>query len=317
MTIGMSGDQTWSLMFHHTTSKLKHALTQGSQDLASGEIGNLAAHNRPALSKVAYLDTVAAQTSAFETVLNDQRMFLNHASDSLGFLQHSGRQFGEDMLALNQSATTHIVPQIIEKAHVLIDQSLTTLQMSFVDQSVFAHDFSNMTADELIENFKSDVPLGQNITDQKQAISDWVDTFFADVVPIERTTIIGEGVTLKYDSHTAIDGIKAVISSALLASFVDEATDIQAITNSVGETALTAANKLTQAQADIGLKQEHIEQQSVWLSAHDFALRYERTELTQTDIEKTAINVQETENQLERIYLLTARLSKLNLTDYL
>ena len=58
--------------------------------------------------KVAYLDTVAAQTSAFETVLNDQRMFLNHASDSLDFLQHSGRQFGEDMLALNQSAT-HIV----------------------------------------------------------------------------------------------------------------------------------------------------------------------------------------------------------------
>lgn len=75
MTIGMSGDQTWSLMFHHTTSKLKHALTQSSQDLASGKIGNLAAHNRPALSKVAYLDTVAAQTSAFETVLNDQRMF--------------------------------------------------------------------------------------------------------------------------------------------------------------------------------------------------------------------------------------------------
>lgn len=108
MTIGMSGDQTWSLMFNHTTSKLKHALTQGSQDLASGEIDNLAAHNRPALSKVAYLDTVAAQTSAFETVLNDQRMFLNHASDSLDFLQHSGRQFGEDMLALNQSAT-HIV----------------------------------------------------------------------------------------------------------------------------------------------------------------------------------------------------------------
>lgn len=317
MTFATTSNQSWPLIFTRSTALLQNTILTKTSETTSGTIHDLGREKPTALSKVAYLDAMTAQTSAFRTVLNDRSMFAERAILSLDTLNTGLAQFGHDMLGLNQSGTSDLSTQINERAIHVIQQALDTLGHAHGDQALFANIGNIPDANTLVAMAHDAVTFTPDINALSQDILHWVDMQFSDVTPVNSLTIIGENTTTTYDSTNAVKAILSSLSSGILATYSGRGADTQALTNHVGETALSAANLLTQNTAQIGFEQERLEQQGAKLSAQDFAWQYNRTELTQVDMTQTAIELQQAQDQLEMMYVLTSRMSRLSLMDYL
>jgi len=74
---------------------------------------------------------------------------------------------------------------------------------------------------------------------------------------------------------------------------------------------------LTALQARLGVAQERISSAEIRNAAESSALQIARSDLLAIDPYDTATALQATQTQLETLYSITARLTRLNLTDYL
>ncbi len=74
---------------------------------------------------------------------------------------------------------------------------------------------------------------------------------------------------------------------------------------------------LTNVAARLGVLEAQIDTAATRNSNEASALQIARSGITEADPYETATRLDETEAQLERIYALTARLSRLSLLDYL
>jgi len=84
-----------------------------------------------------------------------------------------------------------------------------------------------------------------------------------------------------------------------------------------GEALIAGAGNLVQLRASVGSAEARVEEASARLSARETALEIARNDMSAADPYETASNLQEVQLQLETHYTLTARLSRLSLTEYL
>jgi flagellar hook-associated protein 3 FlgL len=80
---------------------------------------------------------------------------------------------------------------------------------------------------------------------------------------------------------------------------------------------LSAGDALTGLRADLGAAQARIEGARVGAEATRAGLEMEHTRLTAADPYRSATELQAVQTRLEALYVLTARLSRLSLTEYL
>ncbi len=109
---------------------------------------------------------------------------------------------------------------------------------------------------------------------------------------------------------------------ALAAVTVDSAyagpADAQgALFEEAAATTMSARESLVQSRALLGLSEQALEDASVRISARKDALDLAWNAATSKDPYDAAAEFQALEQQLERIFLITSRLSRLNLTDFL
>ena len=84
-----------------------------------------------------------------------------------------------------------------------------------------------------------------------------------------------------------------------------------------GETMITSQGELAVLQAHIGTVESRIEDAKIINSAEGAALDLARSEMLGVDPYETATKLENTQTQLETLYALTARLSRLSLVDFL
>lgn len=84
-----------------------------------------------------------------------------------------------------------------------------------------------------------------------------------------------------------------------------------------GQQVSAAATALTMRRADVGLLEEAVGRASTRNAAETTAMSLARSEILSADPYETASALTQTETSLQNLYALTARLSRLSLTDYL
>jgi len=135
---------------------------------------------------------------------------------------------------------------------------------------------------------------------------------------------IGETETVSLDIQAFDPALRktlcALAGAALLAD-PDFLTDAPAGRDSFAEISLgrlrEAGDAMTGLRASLGATRERIEEREIANRSETVALEIARAELLDVDPYETAIEFQACETQLETLYALTARLSKLTLTNYL
>lgn len=93
--------------------------------------------------------------------------------------------------------------------------------------------------------------------------------------------------------------------------------DKAALVAQAGATALAGVRALTMRRTEVGMQEEAIARDAARNAAETTAMSIARTRIVEADPYETASALTQTETSLQNLYALTARLSRLSLTDYL
>ena len=108
--------------------------------------------------------------------------------------------------------------------------------------------------------------------------------------------------------------LASLVDQGIVDPATDEAVDLLGRASAI---LLNADQDLVDMRAEIGNAQERNESQLAELTSAQFALEQARNSLTEVDTFKTAVELENAENQLRTLYALTAKLSGLSLTEFI
>ncbi len=117
--------------------------------------------------------------------------------------------------------------------------------------------------------------------------------------------------------------IRAVLKALAMASLITQTgvagndTEGAKLAKKAGEAMLSAQQGLLNRRADVGLAQESIENASLRNSAEKASLEILRSRMLGVDPYDAQTALEATQNQLEAVYAVTARLASLSLVDFL
>ena len=116
-----------------------------------------------------------------------------------------------------------------------------------------------------------------------------------------------------------IQTLKGLAMGALLSRGVLSGSDVARsdLAKRAGESLAGSQTTIAQLGARLGTTEATIENAAIRNDAEKFVLQSARLNLLSVDPYETAAKYQETQGQLQTLYTLTARASRLNLVDYL
>jgi flagellar hook-associated protein 3 FlgL len=135
--------------------------------------------------------------------------------------------------------------------------------------------------------------------------------------------ILGEGVAVETGITARDPALRGVLAGLALAALTSEGTgpaapdDRRALVTAAAMRLDSGEDALIRLRSDLGLSEARIEEARSASEAARAALELEHARLTGADPYRTAIELQTVETRLDALYLLTARLSRLSLSEYL
>lgn len=126
-------------------------------------------------------------------------------------------------------------------------------------------------------------------------------------------------IDIKADDQPIRDTLKGLVLAALVDEGImanSQSDQVQLLQTS-GETLLSAGASITATRAHVGTVEQQISDAKLANSAEGYVLEMAKSEIVSADIYDSAAKLTQAEAQLEMIYTITARLSRLKLSDYL
>jgi flagellar hook-associated protein 3 FlgL len=254
---------------------------------------------------------------------------------ALSGVQNQREMASVALLSINNASTTSQIENAAEVASASFDATVQSLNLRSGDRAMFGGNSfgSSPLADPetMMTALQTAVAGLTTVTNINAAVDDWFDTpgggFETDGYLGDTTGYISRSsgaeqiveIGVRADDQAIRDTLKALAKGALAGdsslSLGNETR--QALQEQAGVDLLTQASGLTGLQARIGYVEQRVEQAMVQISAQISSYSIARNELVAADPFETATRLQSVQLQLETHYTLTARLSRLSLTEYL
>ncbi|MDD7970196.1 hypothetical protein [Roseinatronobacter alkalisoli] len=328
------GDMARSHALKQNSSKLKRQLTSLQQELISGRVNDQLRHtggDAALLSSLRQSLSVSAINKANSTVVST---FLNGQQEVLTRISDIVQDRAGYLIRPELYPTDDQLPQAIERVRSALSDITTLLNTKIAGKSIFAGSKSDTPAlrdvDTMISAIVSTIPVGADYAAIDQIISDWfapgggfeVNDYLGSP---EKTGAIplGNGYNLRLEltaDDSAIRSILAelakgaVLKQGLLAT---EPAQQRELLQNIGSNLLSAASAFRNTQENIGLKQAYTENARSEAQAQHATSEMALNSLLAVDEYDVASRLQDAMARLDKIYLLTARLSRLSLSEYL
>ncbi len=186
------------------------------------------------------------------------------------------------------------------------------------------------SADTMITALQAEVAGMTVVSDILTAIDDWFDVgggFKAAMYTGSDTPLspiqVGANEQVTLSLHADDDTFRSAMRNSMVAILATDPTlalapDAQNIPlHEAGEGMLNDDHALTGLRADLGFAEQRIEEASARNSAAYTSLGYARNELLEADPFETASRLEEVQFQLESLYAVTVRMSRLSLLSFL
>ena len=183
---------------------------------------------------------------------------------------------------------------------------------------------------EMMAEITTAVGAATDADDIIAAITTWFDDPAGGFATVGYTGDTGAQLSRRIDGDTVVSinaradepGLRNVLKAAAIAAVTD---NLSGATNATKATLLRTGglqlyaetSGVAQVQARLGYIEEQIENVSVTQAAETTALTIALNNITQADPFETATALQAVQTQLEMHYAMTARLSRLSLSEYL
>ena len=324
MTSIALGDLARNMMLRASNQRLMSEMQTLTETVAQGRVSDMAEHLKGDFRPLAAIEGRMAALSAFEQVTAE-------ASAFLGAQQSAVTQFGENATALSKtllfsdaSTGSNTKAVLAQEARDVFTETVGALNGSTGGRSLFSG--ANVTtaplpsAEELLEQLNLEVGAIADPQQRAAAIKEWFTAESAgyaqaysgnDDQVVGYSLSSGDRITA---SFTAMDpDFREFLAQTATAALVPDVEVLEGI----GADLAASAKSFAEKSGLIGLSESRLESMSVRDAAERSSLEIQMTEMTVPDLYEVAVQLEENQQALERMYLVTSKLSSMSLADYL
>ncbi len=327
------GDMAQSFMLRRQNVALKSDLQRLSLELTTGRVADTAARVSGDLVPLSAIDASLARLNGYRAVTAEAGLFAGSMQTALGVVDEVASDLSRTLLAAASTSTQALIDAAGTEARSRLETAMSALNTRVGDRSLFAGTATNgpaiVPAETMMLALDAAIIGAATAQDIEVAVSAWFNapagfaaTAYTGNVALARVNIApGEEAALDI---TATDpAIRATLKGLALAALLGrgalagQPAERQSLANRAGLSLLESHTDRTYLAARIGTAQAQIDAAASRNAAESTSLQIARADITAADPFETASKLQETQQQLEKIYAITARITRLSLMDYL
>lgn len=327
------GDLSQSFILRRHNADLKAAVTRLSTEVTTGQVSDAGKHLSGDLSGLTGIDSALARLGAYSRAASDAAFFSGAMQNALSAVQDITSDLVPTLLSVTSAGNTQSVLTVAREAQQAFEAAVGLYNTRLGDRALFSGDETATTplppADQLFQQMETAIAGALTVQDMETAL----DTWFAAPTGFLAAGYqgggalaalpVGPGQTAQIDITAADPAIRETLKGlgmvALLARglFTGSPAEQAAVVLRSGEVLAAGQNSRALLAGRLGTAEGQIEGARVRNENERSALQIARTGLLSVDPFDAAANLQEKQGQLEMLYTLTARLSRLNLVDFL
>jgi flagellar hook-associated protein 3 FlgL len=327
------GDLTQSKVFNHRNALLKDRIQGLSTEITTGLTSKTTETVRGDYTVLSGIEASLTQLAAFKRVTSETSGLANHMQLVLNSISASGLAMGPALLAGATSNSAQRIATLGVEADQQLQSALSALNTRFGARTLFAGvatDTAAVTnADTLMTALTTAVTGALSANDIETGVNDWFDdpAGFDAVVyqggSAQQDIEIGPDERAKLDITAKDPAIKSMLKGLAMASLLtrgtftgDEASRAE-LAKRAGESLVTSQLPFAELTGRLGAVEANIVNAGIRNEAEKSGLETARLGLLGVDMYETSTMLQESQFQLETLYSVTARMSRLSLVNYL
>lgn len=327
------GDMAQSFMLRRQSVALKSDLQRLSTEMATGRVADTAARVSGDLGPVSGIDASLARLKGYGAVTAEAGLFAGSMQTALGVVDDLSSALSRTLLAASSSSSQSLVDATGRDSRSRLETALSALNTRVGDRSVFGGVATNgpatAPAETIMLALDTAILGATTVQDIETAVTDWFNapTGFAALgyaggaalAPVN----IAPGEEANLDITATDPAIRATLKGLAMAALLDrgvlagQPAARQDLAKRAGLSLLESQSERTFLAARLGAAEAQIDAAASRNAAETTSLQIARSDITAADPFETASRLQETQQQLEKIYAITARITRLSLMDYL
>lgn len=331
------GDLSRSFQLRLGQSSLKSRLDTLTQEMMSGVKSDIPKALGGDLTKISHIESRLTMLGAFQSNVSEAQAQFQGMQNMLENMQKSVDALGPDLLVQAGRAGENDLRAQLGDVTQSFRSMFNALNTSVAGRHLFAGSRTDTAPlgnfDAMLTALDGAVAGASTAADITNRIDAWFDApaggggfadtiFQGDDTGSTRLSVSPDqqvSMSLTANSPALRDTLKgmAIMAYAADAGTAIDASTLRDLFTEAGSRLVKGSTGLIGAQADLGRRQAIVAQAQTRNTAETTALSVARSNLISADPYETATALQETEAHIESLYALTARLSRLNLTDYL
>ena len=333
MSLISLGDMAQSFLLRRQTVALKSDLQRLSGEMTTGRVTDTAARVAGDLVPLAGIDAALARIKGYGAATSEAGLFAGAMQTALGVIGGLSTELSSSLIAAGSGISSMRVDAVGADARQRFETVISALNTRFGDRSLFAGQASTnaatVDATAILQALDGAVAGATSAADVETAVATWFDDpagFMAQaytggdkLVPVS----IAPGEEALVDVTAADPALRATLKGLATAAMLDrgvlagQPAARQDLARRAGISLLQSQTDRAYLSARLGTVEAQIGAASARNAAEATSLQIARSDILGVDPFETASKLQETQAQLEKIYAITARMTRLSLMDYL
>jgi flagellar hook-associated protein 3 FlgL len=329
------GDLASSLKNMRLTSQVKQDLERYNYEVASGLKSDLRGAVSGDFTPLASLERSIRSLGAYDSTLAEAELFTSSLQSVLGAVSDQVSDISGDLLGISDPSQTMSVDVIAKDARGRLDTVVALLNTKVGGRALMGGAATGASplasSGAMMVEIEALVATEVDAAGVISAVENWFDAAGGgfetngylgsqnNITPFALNENERVGVDIKADDQSIRDTLKGLV----LASLVDEGilagepADQALILRSAGAILTSSGADIVAERAHVGVVEGKISEAKMANSAEGYVLEMAKSEIVSADVYDSAAALAQTEAQLELIYTITAKLSRLKLSDYL
>ena len=327
------GDMAQSFLLRRQGVALKSDLQRLSTELTTGRVVDTAARVSGDLVPLFGIDASLARLKGYGAVTAEAGLFAGSMQTALGVVDDLSTDLSRTLLAATSSTSQVLVDAAGRGARARLETAISALNTRVGDRTLFGGVATNgpatVSAETMMLALDTAIAGATTAQDIEMAVSAWFNapTGFSATAytggPALAPLTIAPGEEVNVDITATDPAIRATLKGLAMAALLDrgalagQPAARQDLAKRAGLSLLESQTDRTYLAARLGTAEAQIDAAAARNSAETTSLQIARSDITAADPFETASKLQETQQQLEKNYAITARNTRLSLMDYL
>lgn len=333
MTLTSYGDLAQSMLLRRHQAALKAEMTTLSTQVSTGQTSDAARHLGGNLTALTAIDASLAGIKAYRTVAAQAGLIAQTMQTALSTLGNLATDLGPTLLTVGTLSSAQSLETVAAEGRQAFGSAIAALNLRVADRSIFAGVETSGAAlagtDDILAALVTATAGATTAADVAAAVGAWFDdpAGYAATAYLGGTgrgaVTVAAGETVSLNTTAADPAIVGVLKGLAMAALLDLGVlaghddERAALATVAGEQLSEAENARAHLAARIGTVEAHIAAGSARNEAEYTTLSVARTGLISVDPYDVSARLEETETQLQLLYAVTARMTRLTLADYL